>query len=125
VRIDGLGCGLWQTSVGTLTLQRKREELVRKQASALVSSSDLMALQDPQGRHLVKNRLARQGHLKGGLGARFQSWGGGLRPGAGAAGASQWALCRPPPPPSSAPAAARSAASRWRCGRGSVLPAVC
>src|SRR5262249_57394958 len=39
-----------------LHLQRQREDFARKQANALVSSSDLMALEDLQIRNLVKNR---------------------------------------------------------------------
>ena len=40
----------------SLHLQRQREDFARKQANALVSSSDLMALEDLQIRNLVKNR---------------------------------------------------------------------
>jgi putative transposase len=39
-----------------LTLQRQREDFARKQASALISSHDLIALEDLQVRNLVRNR---------------------------------------------------------------------
>jgi putative transposase len=39
-----------------LHLQRQREDFARKQASALVSSHDLIALEDLQVRNLVRNR---------------------------------------------------------------------
>ncbi len=39
-----------------LTLQRQREDFARKTASALVSSHDLIALEDLQVRNLVRNR---------------------------------------------------------------------
>ena len=39
-----------------LTIQRQREDFARKQANALVSSHDLIALEDLQVRNLVKNR---------------------------------------------------------------------
>jgi putative transposase len=39
-----------------LTLQRQREDFARKQASALISSNDLIALEDLQVRNLVRNR---------------------------------------------------------------------
>jgi IS605 OrfB family transposase len=40
----------------SLTLQRQREDVARKTASALISSHDLMALEDLQARNLVRNR---------------------------------------------------------------------
>jgi putative transposase len=39
-----------------LHLQRQREDFARKQASALISSHDLIALEDLQVRNLVRNR---------------------------------------------------------------------
>jgi putative transposase len=39
-----------------LTLQRQREDFARKTASALISSHDLIALEDLQVRNLVRNR---------------------------------------------------------------------
>ena len=39
-----------------LHLQRQREDCARKQASALISSHDLLALEDLPVRHLVRNR---------------------------------------------------------------------
>jgi putative transposase len=43
-----------------LTLQRQREDFARKQASALISSHDLIALEDLQVRNLVRNGVWRR-----------------------------------------------------------------
>jgi putative transposase len=56
-----------------LTLQRQREDFARKQASALVSSHDLIALEDLQVRNLVRNRhLAKS--ISDASWARFRQW---------------------------------------------------
>ena len=45
-----------QVGKAYLTLQRQREDFARKTASALISSHDLIALEDLQVRNLVRNR---------------------------------------------------------------------
>jgi len=56
-----------------LTLQRQREDFARKQASALVSSHDLIALEGLQVRNLVRNRhLAKS--ISDASWARFRQW---------------------------------------------------
>src|SRR5262249_18619858 len=56
-----------------LKLQRQREDFARKQANALVSSSDLIALEDLQVRTLVKNRRLAKAISAVGW-ARFGPW---------------------------------------------------
>ena len=56
-----------------LHLQRQREDVARKQANALVSSSDLIALEDLQVRNLVRNRRLAKAISDAGW-ARFRAW---------------------------------------------------
>jgi putative transposase len=56
-----------------LTLQRQREDFARKQANALVSSHDLIALEDLVVRNLVKNRYLAKAISDVGW-ARFRAW---------------------------------------------------
>src|SRR5262249_1530519 len=56
-----------------LKLQRQREDFARKQANALISSHDLIALEDVQLRNLVKNRHLAKALSDAGW-ARFRSW---------------------------------------------------
>jgi putative transposase len=56
-----------------LKLQRQREDFARKQASALVLSRDLIALEDLQARNLVRNRYLAKAILDAGW-ARFRHW---------------------------------------------------
>src|SRR5438270_10168961 len=67
---DGCGIGRLHLAGNSLPkcikVQRQREEFARKQANALVSSSDLIAFEDLQIRNLVKNRhLAKSIHDAG------------------------------------------------------------
>src|SRR5262249_37520583 len=57
----------------SLTLQRQREDFARKQASALVSSGDLIALEALQIRNLVRNRPLASA-ISDASGARFRHW---------------------------------------------------
>jgi putative transposase len=61
--------------VGTLSLhlQRQREDFARKQASALISSHDLIALEDLAVRNLVRNRRLAKAISDVGWG-RFRRW---------------------------------------------------
>jgi IS605 OrfB family transposase len=61
--------------VGTLSLhlQRQREDFARKTASALVSSHDLIALEDLQVRNLVRNRHLAKAISDVGW-SRFRRW---------------------------------------------------
>ena len=54
-------------------LQRQREDFARKQASALISSHDLIALEDLPVRHLVRNRHLAKAISDVGW-ARFRRW---------------------------------------------------
>jgi putative transposase len=56
-----------------LTLQRQREDFARKQASALISSHDLIALEDLQVRNLVRNRRLAKAISDVGW-SRFRRW---------------------------------------------------
>lgn len=56
-----------------LKLQRQREDFARKQANALVSSHDLIALEDLQVRHLARNRRLAEAISDAGW-ARFRHW---------------------------------------------------
>ena len=57
----------------SLHLQRQREDFARKQASALVSSHDLIALEDLAVRNLVRNRKLAKAISDVGWG-RFRCW---------------------------------------------------
>jgi putative transposase len=56
-----------------LTLQRQREDFARKTASALISSHDLIALEDLQVRNLVRNRRLAKAISDAGW-ARLRWW---------------------------------------------------
>jgi IS605 OrfB family transposase len=56
-----------------LKLQRQREDFARKQANALVSSYDLIALEDLVVRNLVRNRHLAKAISDVGW-ARFRAW---------------------------------------------------
>jgi putative transposase len=56
-----------------LTLQRQREDFARKQASALISSHDLIALEDLPVRNLVRNRHLAEAIADAGW-SRLRRW---------------------------------------------------